>query len=54
MPELAPLAVQAAERPERVTQGEVEILQRGARRTLLVRISVSTRVRLSLSTTSQT
>ena len=41
MPELAPLAVQAAERPERVTQGEVEILQRGARRTLLVRISVS-------------
>jgi two-component system nitrogen regulation sensor histidine kinase NtrY len=41
MPELAPLAVQAAERPERVTQGQVEILQRGARRTLLVRISVS-------------
>ncbi len=39
MPELAPLAVQAAERPERVTQGQVEILQRGARRTLLVRIS---------------
>jgi two-component system nitrogen regulation sensor histidine kinase NtrY len=41
MPELAPLAVQAAERPDRVTQGQVEILQRGARRTLLVRISVS-------------
>jgi len=41
MPELTPLAVQAAERPERVTQGQVEILQRGARRTLLVRISTS-------------
>jgi len=41
MPELAPLAVQAAERPDRVTQGQVEILQRGARRTLLVRISAS-------------
>ena len=41
MPELAPLAVQAAERPDRVTQGQVEILQRGARRTLLVRISTS-------------
>jgi two-component system nitrogen regulation sensor histidine kinase NtrY len=41
IPELAPLAVQAAERPDRVTQGQVEILQRGARRTLLVRISTS-------------
>ena len=41
MPELASLAVQAAERPDRVTQGQVEILQRGARRTLLVRISTS-------------
>jgi two-component system nitrogen regulation sensor histidine kinase NtrY len=41
MPELAPLALQAAERPDRVTQGQVEILLRGARRTLLVRISAS-------------
>jgi two-component system nitrogen regulation sensor histidine kinase NtrY len=41
MPELAPLAVQAAERPDRVTQGQVEIVLRGARRTLLVRISAS-------------
>jgi two-component system nitrogen regulation sensor histidine kinase NtrY len=41
MPQLAPLAVQTAERPERVTQGQIEILQRGARRTLLVRISAS-------------
>jgi len=41
MPELAPLVVQAAERPDRVTQGQVEILQRGARRILLVRISAA-------------
>jgi two-component system, NtrC family, nitrogen regulation sensor histidine kinase NtrY len=41
MPELAPLAVQSTERPDRVTQGQVEIMQRGARRTLLVRISAS-------------
>jgi two-component system, NtrC family, nitrogen regulation sensor histidine kinase NtrY len=39
MPELASFAVQAAERPERVAQGQVEILQGGARRILLVRIS---------------
>ena len=41
MPELAPLVAQAAERPDRVTQGQVEILQRGARRILLVRISAA-------------
>lgn len=41
IPELAPLAVQAAERPDRVTQGQVEILQRGTRRILLVRISAA-------------
>jgi two-component system nitrogen regulation sensor histidine kinase NtrY len=41
MPELAPLVVQAAERPDRVTQGQVEILQRGTRRILLVRISAA-------------
>ena len=41
MPELAPLVAQAAERPDRVTQGQVEILQRGTRRILLVRISAS-------------
>jgi two-component system nitrogen regulation sensor histidine kinase NtrY len=41
MPELAPLVEQAAERPGRVTQGQVEILQRGARRILLVRISAA-------------
>ena len=29
MPELVPLVAQAAERPDRVTQGQVEILQRG-------------------------
>jgi len=41
MPELAPLVAQAAERPGRVTQGQVEILQRGTRRILLVRISAA-------------
>jgi two-component system nitrogen regulation sensor histidine kinase NtrY len=41
MPELGPLAEQAAERPDRVTQGQVEILQRGTRRILLVRISAA-------------
>jgi two-component system nitrogen regulation sensor histidine kinase NtrY len=39
MPEVASLAAQAAERPDRLTQGQVEILQRGMRRILLVRIS---------------
>ncbi len=42
MPELAPLIDQAAERPDRMTQGQVEILQRGARQILLVRISAAT------------
>jgi two-component system nitrogen regulation sensor histidine kinase NtrY len=41
MPELAPLVAQAAERPDRLTQGQVEILQRGTRRILLVRISAA-------------
>jgi two-component system nitrogen regulation sensor histidine kinase NtrY len=41
MPELTPLVEQAAERPGRVTQGQVEILQRGTRRILLVRISAA-------------
>jgi two-component system nitrogen regulation sensor histidine kinase NtrY len=41
MPELAPLVAQAAERPDRITQGQVEILQRGTRRILLVRISAA-------------
>jgi two-component system nitrogen regulation sensor histidine kinase NtrY len=41
MPQLAPLVAQAAERPDRVTQGQVEILQRGTRRILLVRISAA-------------
>ncbi len=41
MPELAPLAEQASERPGRVTQGQVEILQGGTRRILLVRISAA-------------
>jgi two-component system nitrogen regulation sensor histidine kinase NtrY len=41
MPELAPLLEQAAERSGRVTQGQVEILQRGTRRILLVRISAA-------------
>ena len=42
MPELAPLVAQAAERPDRMTQGQVEILQRGSRQILLVRISAAT------------
>ena len=42
MPELGPLVAQAAERPDRMTQGQVEILQRGARQILLVRISAAT------------
>ena len=41
MPEVESLAAQAAERPDRVTQGQVEILQRGQRRILLVRISAA-------------
>ncbi|MFO1158019.1 MAG: PAS domain-containing sensor histidine kinase [Reyranellaceae bacterium] len=41
MPELGPLTEQAAERPDRVTQGQIEILQRGTRRMLLVRISAT-------------
>jgi len=41
MPELAPLVAQAAERPGRLTQGQVEILQGGTRRILLVRISAA-------------
>ena len=41
MPEVALLVAQAAERPDRATQGQVEILQRGTRRTLLVRLSAA-------------
>jgi two-component system, NtrC family, nitrogen regulation sensor histidine kinase NtrY len=41
MPELAPLVEQAAERPDRLTQGQVEILQGGSRRILLVRMSAA-------------
>jgi two-component system, NtrC family, nitrogen regulation sensor histidine kinase NtrY len=41
MPELVPLAAQSAERPGRVTQGQVETLQHGAQRILLVRIGAS-------------
>ena len=41
MPELGPLVDQAAERPDRLTQGQVEILQSGTRRILLVRISAA-------------
>ena len=41
MPELADLLAQAAERPDRVSQGQIEITQRGARRTLLVRLSAA-------------
>ncbi len=41
MPELAPLIEQAADRPDRLTQGQVEILQGGTRRILLVRISAA-------------
>jgi two-component system nitrogen regulation sensor histidine kinase NtrY len=41
MPELAPLVEQAADRPDRLTQGQVEIVQGGTRRILLVRISAA-------------
>lgn len=41
MPELASFALQAAERPDRVTQGQIEILQGGTRRILLARISAT-------------
>jgi two-component system nitrogen regulation sensor histidine kinase NtrY len=41
MPELAPLVAQAAERPDRVTQGQVELLHRGTKRILLVRIGAA-------------
>jgi two-component system nitrogen regulation sensor histidine kinase NtrY len=41
LPELAPLVEQASDRPDRVTQGQVEILQRGTRCILLVRISAA-------------
>ncbi|MBV8392499.1 MAG: GHKL domain-containing protein, partial [Alphaproteobacteria bacterium] len=41
MPEVSLRAAQAAERPDRATQGQVEILQRGTRRILLVRISAA-------------
>jgi two-component system nitrogen regulation sensor histidine kinase NtrY len=41
MPEIAPLAAQAAERPDRSTQGQVETLQHGTRRLLLVRLSAA-------------
>jgi two-component system nitrogen regulation sensor histidine kinase NtrY len=41
MPEIAPLAAQAAERPDRSTQGQIETLQHGTRRLLLVRISAA-------------
>ncbi|UYN97749.1 MAG: HAMP domain-containing protein [Enhydrobacter sp.] len=41
MPEIAALAAQAVERPDRVTQGQIEIVQRGIRRILLVRISAA-------------
>ena len=47
--ELAPLVDQAAERPDRMTQGQVEILQRGARQILLVRISAATGAAYSAS-----
>jgi two-component system, NtrC family, nitrogen regulation sensor histidine kinase NtrY len=41
MPELSALVAQAADRLDRVTQGQVEILQRGVRRILLVRINAA-------------
>src|SRR5471030_2533625 len=41
MPEIAPLAAQAAERPDRAIQGQMETLQHGTRRLLLVRIIAS-------------
>ncbi len=41
IPEMSELLAQAAERPNRLTQGQVELLQRGVRRILLVRISAT-------------
>ena len=41
MPELAPLVAQSSERTGRVAQGQVELVHRGTRRILLVRISSS-------------
>lgn len=41
VPEVAPLVAQASERAGRAVQGQVEILQRGTRRILLVRISAA-------------
>ncbi|WP_300780410.1 ATP-binding protein [Enhydrobacter sp.] len=41
MPEIAPLVAQAAERPDRLTQGQAEIMHGGVRRILLVRISAA-------------
>ena len=41
MPEIAPLVAQAVERPDRLTQGQIEIMYRGIRRILLVRISAA-------------
>jgi two-component system nitrogen regulation sensor histidine kinase NtrY len=41
MPEIAPLVAQAVERPDRLTQGQIEIVYRGIRRILLVRISAA-------------
>jgi two-component system nitrogen regulation sensor histidine kinase NtrY len=41
MPELASLVAQASDRPDRVTQGQIEIMQSGLRRILLVRISAA-------------
>ncbi|MBS0219781.1 MAG: HAMP domain-containing protein [Proteobacteria bacterium] len=41
MPEVAPLVAQAADRPDRLTQGQIELLHRGIRRILLVRISAA-------------
>ena len=41
MPQVAPLVAQAAERPDRLTQGQIEIMHGGVRRILLVRISAA-------------
>jgi two-component system nitrogen regulation sensor histidine kinase NtrY len=41
MPEIALLAAQAAERPDRGAQGQMDTLQHGTRRLLLVRISAA-------------
>ena len=41
IPEIEGLLAQAAERPDRQTQGEIELLHRGTRRILLVRISAA-------------